>query len=306
LLQSYIYIIDLQHQHMMTKLFSTSPLMLGLIEDLELSLLRPFVHSYRGELGELNGLSHSIKEHGLLQPILVRSKEGYFEIIAGHRRFQACKRIGWRKIICHIIEADDKQAFEISLTENIERKSLNPIEEATAFKKYAENFGWGGISDLAARLGKSTSYIDKRIRLLDLPPKVLESIAKSSICTSTAEELLSIKDTKRQSELANLIRKNALSSRDTRQIIKNIMRHPVYDYDHDGDNTTYENNIRDIDKKTQKYFDKSIIALRIAMNKISGIIEESQENWIIYEILMQHKNMLHNQIDLLIKEKMKI
>jgi len=290
----------------MAKLFSTSPLMLGIIEDLELSLLRPFVHSYRGELGELDELSHSIKEHGLLQPIIVRSKEECFEIIAGHRRFQACKRIGWRKIICHIIEADDKQAFEISLTENIERKSLNPIEEATAFKKYAENFGWGGISDLAARLGKSISYIDKRIRLLDLPVDVLESIAKSSICTSTAEELLSIKDTKKQTELAILVRKNALSSRDTRKIIKDIMRHPVYNYDHDTGNPIYETNIRDIDKKTQRYFDKSIIALRIAMNKISSIIEESQENWIIYEILMQHKNMLHNQIDLLIKEKMKL
>jgi ParB family chromosome partitioning protein len=280
--------------------------MLGIIEDVEISKLRPSEFGYRHELGDPAELSYSIREHGLLQPILVRSKdEGYFEIIAGHRRLQACKRIGWRKIICHIIEADDKHAFEISLTENMQRKSLNPIEEAMAYKKYVVNFGWGGISDLAAGLGKSPSYIDKRIRLLDLPSEVLDSISKSSICTSTAEELLSIRDSKKQSELASLVRRNNLSSRETREIIKNNNNiHPVYDYN--INDQIYEDKISDIDERTQRYFDKAIIALKVAMNKISGVIVESQENWIINETLMHHKNMLHSQIDLLIKEKMKL
>jgi ParB family chromosome partitioning protein len=289
-----------------SKLFSSSPLLLGIIEDVEMSRLRPFTHNYRDDLGDIMELSRSISEKGLLQPILIRSREeGYFEIIAGHRRFQACKRLGWRKIICHIIEADDKNAFEISLTENIQKKSLNPLEEASAYKKYVLNFGWGGISDLAARLGKSPSYIDKRIRLLDLPAKILDSILKSSICASTAEELLSLKDTRKQTRLALLVTKSNLSSRQTREIVKDIKRHSIYDYDRDSSGL-YDTSIRDIDEKTQRYFDKSITALKIAMNKLSGIIEESQENWIIYEVLMQHKNMLHNQIDLLIKEKMKI
>jgi ParB family transcriptional regulator, chromosome partitioning protein len=77
--------------------------------------------------------------------------------------------LGWRKIICHILEIGDKDAFEISLIENIHRKSLDPLEEAEAFKEYVISFGWGGISDLAAKIGKSISYVDRRIRLLRLP-----------------------------------------------------------------------------------------------------------------------------------------
>ena len=290
----------------MSRLFSSSPLMLGIIEDVDISSIRPFFHNYRDEIGDLNDLSQSIREKGLLHPILVRSKEeGYYEIIAGHRRHQACKMIGWRKIICHIIEVSDQHAFEISLIENIQRKSLDPLEEASAYKKYVLNFGWGGISDLAAKLGKSISYIDKKIRLLDLPSNVIESLSRSIICASTAEELLSLKSTKRQSELAALVQKKNLSSRDTREFIKNVKRDEVYDYE-SGFGTRHDVTIKEIDEKSLRSFDKSIIALKIAMRKLSNIIEETQENWIIYEILMQHKNMLHSQIDLLIKEKMKL
>ncbi len=235
---------------------------------------------------------------------MVRNKESHYEIVAGHRRFAVCKKLGWKKIICHIIELDDKDAFEVSLIENIQRKNLNPIEEAEAYKKYILNFGWGGISELASRIGKSPSYIDKRVRLLDLPSKVIDSISNSFISPSTAEELLSIKDKKQQSELANLAKAKSLSSRDIRELIKDVKRNSVYDYS--INNTLGEISINDIDKKTQRLFDKSIIALRIAMNKLCSIIEETQENWVIYEILMHHKNMLHNEIDLLIKEKMKL
>jgi ParB family chromosome partitioning protein len=139
---------------------------------------------------------------------------------------------------------------------------------------------------------------------LDLPSKVIDSISNSFINPSTAEELLSIKDKKQQSEFANLAKAKSLSSRDIRELIKDVKRNSVYDYS--IDNTLGESSINNIDKKTQRCFDKSIIALRIAMNKISSIIEETQENWIIYEILMHHKSMLHNEIDLLIKEKMRL
>ncbi len=289
----------------MSKIFSTSPHILGVIEDVESNLIRPFKYNYRYDVGDLYDLSHSIKEKGLLQPILVRNiEEACYEIIAGHRRYEACKKLGWKKIICHIIELDDKDAFEVSLIENVQRKSLNPIEEAEAYKKYVLNFGWGGISDLAMRIGKSPSYIDKRLRLLDLPATVIDSVFNSLLNPSTAEELLSLKNKKEQYELANFAQANTLSTRDIREIIKDIKRNSVYDYS--INNTLGEISINDIDKKTQRLFDKSIIALRIAMNKLCSIIEETQENWVIYEILMHHKNMLHNEIDLLIKEKMKL
>jgi ParB family chromosome partitioning protein len=288
----------------MSKLFSTSPLILGVIEDLKAELIRPFKYNYRHDIRDVNDLSSSIRQKGLLQPILVRHKGAYYEIIAGHRRYQACKKLGLKKIVCHIVELDDKDAFEVSLIENIQRKSVNPIEEAYAYKEYVMNFGWGGISELASRIGKSPSYIDKRIRLLDLPANVIDSVSNSFINPSIAEELLSVKDKKIQSQFASLAQVNRISSREIRELIKSIKRHEVYDYN--DNKILHEVQIKDIDKKTQRSFDKSIILLRIAMSKLNTIIEEVQENWIIYEILMQHKNMLHHQIDLLIKEKMKL
>ena len=138
----------------MSKVFSTSPLILGVIEDVDIGRLSPFKHNYRSDNTDLEQLIDSIKQKGLLQPILVRSSEVGYEIIAGHRRYESCKRLGWRKIICHILELGDKDAFEISLIENIQRASLNPLEEAEAYKRYVIDFGWGGITDLAHRIGK--------------------------------------------------------------------------------------------------------------------------------------------------------
>src|SRR5215204_2556877 len=163
---------------------------MGIIEDINLSQVRQSEHNYRDPSNDISELIKSISEKGLLQPILVRAKEGHFEIIAGHRRYNACKNLGWRKIICHILEIGDKDAFEISLIENIQRRSLDALEEAEAFKEYVINFGWGGISDLAIKIGKSISYVDRRIRLLKLPIDVLHSTSNSLISTSIAEELL--------------------------------------------------------------------------------------------------------------------
>jgi ParB family transcriptional regulator, chromosome partitioning protein len=296
----------------MSRLFTTSPLILGIIEEVEINLLKYFKFYYRSDMGDHNELFYSIKEKGLLQPIIVRSivdsntDNSRYEIIAGHRRYEACKKLGWRKILCHIVELDDEEALEISLVENIQRKNLNPIEEAQAFKKYVVNFGWGGISDLALKLDKSPSHIDKRIRLLELPREVIDSILKSCIHTSTAEELLCVKDKNKQSALASLINRNSLSSRRTRKLIKDTEDNTFYDYNKNAESEYLQPRVKDIDEKTQRCFDKSIIALRTAMSKLGNIIESIEDNWMIYEILMQHKNMLHNQIDILIKEKMKL
>ena len=296
----------------MPRLFSTSPLVLGVIEDVEINQLKYSKFHYRSDMSDHKELSHSIEEKGLLEPIIVRNitnsiNNTYnYEIVAGHRRYEACKKLGWKRIICHIVELDDRQALEVSLMENMQRKNLNPIEEAQAYKKYILTFGWGGISELALMIGKSPSYIDKRVRLLELPPKVIDSVSSFSIHASTAEELLSLKDTDKQYKLANLIKRKHLSSRDTRRLIKEARNETVYDYDNTTDIMYPRSRVKDIDERTQRSFDKSIIALKTAMNKLSGIIEEMEENWMIYEILMQHKNMLHNQIDILIKEKMKL
>jgi ParB family transcriptional regulator, chromosome partitioning protein len=287
----------------LSKFHSASPALLGLIEDIEIGKIKQSLPSYRFIHIEIDELVRSINKKGLLQPIIVRSKGEYYEIVAGNRRYKACTALGWRKIVCHIAELDDKEAFEVSLIENIQRKNLEPIEQAHAFKNYVLAFGWGGISELSAKIGKSVSYIDKIIRLLDLPADILDSISKFEINRSTAEELLSIRDNHRQSKLAKIIREKRLSSRQVRELVKDHKEGSIYDFD---EKWTFRKKFVDIDRNTQKSFDKSIVALRVAMNTLSTIMEYIEDNWIVYETLMQHKNMLHTQIDLLIKEKRKL
>jgi ParB family chromosome partitioning protein len=285
------------------RIHSTSNSINGLLDNIDISKIKPFRYSYRRNINEdLHELCYSIKEKGLLHPIIVRmidDGEGY-EIVAGTRRYNACKMLGWRKILSHVVELDNKDAFEVSLIENIHSKNLNPIEEARAFQDYVTNYGWGGISDLAARLGKSIGYVDRRIRLLDLPTDVVKSLSAGSLSASIGDELLPLKEKEQQSKLAELIKKRKLSSRQVREL-KTEMKNSDNPYDV----LDFQTKIIDIDAKTQKSFDKAIIAIRVAMNKLASIMEDV-DNWTVYEMLLQHKNMLHNQIDILYKEKKKI
>lgn len=286
----------------MQKIHSTSNSINGLLDNIDISKIKPFRYSYRRNVNEdLHELCYSIKEKGLLHPIIVRMIDDGYEIVAGTRRYNACKVLGWRKILSHVVELDDKDAFEVSLIENIHSKNLNPIEEARAFQDYVTNYGWGGISDLATKLGKSVSYVDKRIRLLDLPADVVDSLSAGSLSVSVGDELLPLKEKEQQSKLAELIKKRKLSSRQVREL-KSEMKNSDNPYDV----LDFQTKIIDIDAKTQKSFDKAIIAIRVAMNKLASIIGDVEDNWTVYEILLQHKNMLHNQIDILYKEKKKI
>ena len=286
------------------KLTSDPQLVPGIIEDIDIYRIIEPSFPLRSRHSELDQLASSIKQKGLLQPIVVRSKEGQFEIVAGNRRYNACKILGWRKITCHVVESDDKEAFEVSLTENVQRKTLNPLEEARAFKTYVSDFGWGGASDLAIRLGKSASYVTKRIRLLELPTMVLDSITDSVIGTSVAEELCSVKDKSKQSELAEMISRRHLSLKETREILK----FDESDEDETENTNTYslyQTQEPDHIQRAHRIMDKSILLLKIAMNRLGTLIEILKTEWIIHEILMQHNNILHAQIDLLIKEKRK-
>ena len=156
------------------------------------------------------------------------------------------------------------------------------------------------MTDLASRIGKSLSYITKRIKLLNLPSDVLESIMNRRLDPSLAEELFSIKDENKQSMLANLIADRRLSLRMTRKLLKD-----VDEKDRDLD-SFYKSDYIDHIKIAERSFDKSITAIRIAMNSLSEIINGVEHDWVIQEVLMQHRNMLHTQIDLLLKEKKKI
>jgi len=312
------------------KLLSSSNQLPGIVEDINVSMIIEGKCSTRlSTKDEVEDLAKSIVEKGLLNPIIVRQRNDYiYEIVAGNRRYAACKQLGYRKIACQVIELDDKGAFEISLIENIQRKTLNPIEEARAYKQYVYEFGWGGASELSTKIGKSVSYITKKIRLLELPPDVIDSITSSAINTSTAEELLLVKDKSKQSQLARFVSNKNLSVRETRDILN------YYEKKTDSYAWLYcsnDNKNKECFKKNDQVIDKSVSILRIAMTRLSNILcdlydvngerevigrggngentvtedDKEKDDWILYEILLYHKNVLHQQIDNLIREKCK-
>lgn len=273
----------------------------GVVDDIEMSkIVHPRDQLRYGKF-EISELAASILEKGLLQPIIVRCIADYYQIVAGNRRYEACKSIGWRKITCHVEELNDREAFEIALVENIQRSTLSPIEEAKAFKTYISDQGWGGATQLAMKLGKSVSYITKRIALLELPEEVIVSINNSILSSSAGEELCSVKDNMKQTKLAQLIAERHLSIRKIREIVEQVD-------DRSGEDGSLLNEVREDDaaSKYQKPIEKSILIMRMAMNKLGIVIDEMDEDsWPIREVLFQHKITIHQQIDTLLKEKKK-
>jgi ParB family transcriptional regulator, chromosome partitioning protein len=266
----------------------------GIMEDIHISKIKYSSKPLRGNLSDIEELVGSIRSNGLLQPILVRPTDAYFEIVAGNRRKKACEILRWKKITCHVVDLDDKQAFETSLIENLQRETLAPMDEAQAYRAYVADYGWGGVSELAKKIGKSPSYITKKIKLLNLPDDVIDSLSELSLNPSVAEELCFLKDPSKQSELANLIIRRHLSMRKARELVNQCR---------DGDvDFTLDSNMQ----HSQRTLDKLILVLRIALNNVGGLIGDSEEEWVLREVLMYHKNMLHEQIDLLIREKRKL
>ena len=293
----------------------SSPIFPAILEDISICRIKEATNQLRTGFDSNTDLVLSIRQKGLLQPILIRTiSDVHFEVVAGNRRLHACRILGWKKIACHVVQLNDKEAFELSLIENIQRRSLNPIEEGQAFKKYVSQFGWGGVSDLAEKIGKSASYVTKRIKLLELPPDILDSVKDLTINASTAEELLSTGDKERQSELAKLIRMRHLSTKNVRAILKDIDDDLNIDTNRDADYISFSGiacsdsrcsgTAYDIEK-ARKSIEKSIVILKIAMNRMATVIENTESDWIVHEILMQHKNTIHAEINTLIKQKMK-
>ena len=291
------------------KSISSSTKLSGIVEDIDISKIVESKFFLRiSSKEEVENLSHSIIEHGLLNPIVVRVIDNFkFEIVAGNRRLTACKILKHKKIACHIIELDDKGAFEISLIENIQRKILHQIEEAQAFRKYISEFGWGGASELSRKIGKSVSYITRRIRLLELPPDVLKAIASEEISTSAAEEILTFKDKTKQSIITNMIVDRNLSVKKIRKMLNNNEIDKYFSCNGVDSTITNEN-----DRNAYIYdkaIDKAISIIRIAMTRLSDLIldmnENDDANWLLHEEMMYHRILLHQQIDQLIKKNIK-
>jgi len=166
----------------------------------------------------LNDLINSIREKGVVQPILVRRTHDGYELIAGERRLRAVKNLGIDKIPAIVKDVADVDMLEISLIENIQREELNPIEEANAFQKLITDFHFTQ-EKIAKALGKDSSTISNTIRLLGLPKKIQDYISKNTISAGHAKALLSFPSEMEQLRACNLIVKKGLSVREAENLV---------------------------------------------------------------------------------------
>lgn len=166
-------------------------------------------------------LADSIKQFGILQPLLVRKRKDYYEIIAGERRWRAAKMAGIKEVPVIIKEYSEQEIIEIGLIENIQRENLNPIEEAMAFKRLLEEFDLKQ-DEVAERVSKSRTAVTNSMRLLRLDGRVQQMIIDDMITTGHARALLAIDDKEQQYTLANKIFDEKLSVRETEKLIKDI------------------------------------------------------------------------------------
>ncbi|QLH07087.1 ParB/RepB/Spo0J family partition protein [Nitrosopumilus ureiphilus] len=266
----------------------------SIVEPIEIRMIRPsnFPVRYKLPLNspELTNLKSSIKEHGLLQPIVIRPLDHGFEIVAGHRRFTACKSMRWRFIPSKIRDLSDKQAYEIQLTENIQRKSMDPIEEAEAYQKYVNEYGWGGISDLGQKIGKSEEYVSHRMQLLKLPEDVREKLVCSNLSVSQALELTSV-DSSLKSEFVDEIVNNKLTVKQIRVMKKKIK----------SESDLYKP-IPNKNSKSLNLIKKTNLSLKITLSRIDDLIEDAhginpKQRVEMIKFLMGLRLKTHSMID---------
>lgn len=193
------------------------------VKQVKLSLVEPNRDQPRKKFSEesLAELADSIRQYGIIQPLIVQDKNGYYEIIAGERRWRAAKLAGLKEIPIIIRDISQQEVMEISLIENIQRENLNPIEEAMAYKRLLEEFNLKQ-DEVAERVSKSRTAVTNSMRLLKLSERVQQMIVDDMISTGHARALLAIDDEEQQYMLANKIFDEKLSVRETEKLVKTL------------------------------------------------------------------------------------
>ena len=234
-----------------------------MVKDLKLTEVEPNRDQPRKNFDQesLEELADSIKEFGLIQPIVVTKKDGYYAIVAGERRWRASKLAGLEKIPVIIRDNDEKKNQEISLIENIQREDLNPIEKAYGIKNLIDRFGVRQ-EDIAKRLGKSRSTITNILRLLNLEPRVLELAKEGKLTEGHCRALLGIEDPERQYKTAiSMIQRGAT----VRQVENVASKKKVSREESERNEILY----RDIENRFQNFFGTKV---RLDVGKRRGKI----------------------------------
>lgn len=191
----------------------------GTIINIGIDNIRPNEKQPRKEFDSdsLKELTHSIKNYGVIQPIIVRKVGNFYEIVAGERRWKASKSAGLKEVPCIVKEMEDLEAIKIALIENLQREDLNPVEEARAFKELMENYKLTQ-EEVSQVVGKSRSYIANSLRLLKLDDDTIKRVEEGQLTSGHGRALLSIKDKDERKKTADKIVNNKLNVREVEQI----------------------------------------------------------------------------------------
>lgn len=191
---------------------------------MKISLIEPNRDQPRKKFDEdaLQELSESIKQYGILQPLLVSDKKDYYEIVAGERRWRAAKMAGLKEVPVVIKEFSTQEIVEISLIENIQREDLNPVEEAMAYKRLMDEFHLKQ-DEIAERVSKSRTAVTNSMRLLKLDSRVQQMMVDEMISAGHARAILAIADTEKQYNVAMKVFDEKLSVRETEKLVKNVL-----------------------------------------------------------------------------------
>jgi ParB family chromosome partitioning protein len=193
------------------------------VERIDVSVIIPNPHQPRKHFNpeKLQELSDSIKQHGILQPIVVSKNGNQFEVIVGERRLQAAKLAGLSKISAIVREATDQQKLELAIIENIQRHDLNPVEEARSYFKLVQEFGLKQ-EEVADKVGKSRSAVANKLRILGLPVEIQRALIEGKITEGHAKAILALENPEKQRALFELILKNSLTVRQTEDKTREI------------------------------------------------------------------------------------
>jgi ParB family chromosome partitioning protein len=272
-------------------LFASESTQATLLGDREVHMLRPdqIVPSplqprRRFDEAALATLSESIRKHGILEPIIVRPRDGQFEIVAGERRFQAAVQVGLEQVPVTVRDLDDRTTMEVALSENLEREDLSPIEVALSFSDYLTKFGTTQ-DELAQRLGKDRSTVANLIRLLDLPEAARTALDNRTITAGHARALLPVKDQRQLGAVLEDVVRRQLSVRQTEALVRHLLTRKS------SAGAVHDEALRNIQETMQK-----LLATRVNIRgRVSkGIIEISYFN---QEDLLRILGILNSQED---------
>ena len=216
---------------------------------------------------ELEALAQSIAEHGIVQPLTVRElSSGYYQIIAGERRWRAARLANLSEIPAVVIEADDKKAMELALIENLQRQDLNPVEEALGYRSLMADYGLTQ-EETAQRVGKSRPAVANALRLLNLCPEVLAVLRKGAISAGHARAILTLKTPRQQQEATQKVCALDLSVRQTELLCKNMDKPPVKEEPKPGMAVDY---VAECEKSLSKHLGRGV---KIVNGKRKGKFE---------------------------------